>query len=552
MSDSTSTRGKSTSTPPLTLMNENDILPLRPVGDNTAAWPRYAAIIRIFFLAVVAGGALFDSADEIDNTFVFLGVYYLFGFITSIAYFIAVRRDPDVNPLLTWGQVLVDLSVVAATVALTGGHTSFFTFLFVVVVLEATLLIGIADGFIYATLATAFIVMEAVMNPRAIPGEPQFYLWYRLLVETMAFYLTASISGFWNMRLRRLQQFQQEVLDHLNNGFLITDGDGIVLALNKAGENILNLPAGTALRKPVQEIVRMQSSGECPVLTAIRSDRDFTSYEFQAECYDGSAKLIGLTTSRIHDPRGEITGVIASFSDLTDMDRMRRDLRRQDRLAVVGELAAGLAHEIRNPLAAIRGAVDELDKSADSPEMSQKLTNIAMRESDQLNQIVQGFLDFARNPDVRRETIDAMVLVEEVAEWLRRKYMGESNLTIDVESNEEGLTVSADRTQLKQVLLNLARNGVEAMDGEGTLSLRVSRDDHTTAITIADEGPGIDPDEVARIFEPFYTTKSSGVGMGLAVCQRIITAHDGVISVASREGGGTAMIVRLPTGAEEE
>ncbi len=537
---------------PESILNDRDALSLRPVGDNLAAWPRYAAVIRLVFLGVVAGGALFDSAGDTRNGFAFLAAYYLFGFITSIAYLIAARRNAAVPPLLTWGQVLVDLSVVAATVALTGGHTSFFTFLFVVVVLEATLLIGIADGFIYASLATAFIVMEALMNPQAIPGEPQFYLWYRLLVETMAFYLTASISGFWNLRLRRLQQFQQEVLDHLNNGFLITSAEGIVLALNKAGETILGMAPGAALRKPVQDVLRMQSNEECPVMTAIRAERDFTSYEFQAEGEDGAAKLIGLTTSRIHDARGQLTGVIASFSDLTDMDRTRRDMRRQDRLAVVGELAAGLAHEIRNPLAAIRGAVDELGKSADSPEMSAKLTSIAMRESDQLNHIVEGFLDFARNPEVSREHVPVDALVEEIAEWLRRTYADDPDLRIVIQSEKKGLSVSGDRSQLKQVLLNLARNGAEAMEGRGTLLLSVRRDERTAAITIADEGPGIDPDEVARIFEPFYTTKDTGVGMGLAVCQRIITAHDGVISVASREGGGTSMIVRLPLGAEEE
>src|SRR5690606_14106583 len=119
--------------------------------------------------------------------------------------------------------------------------------------------------------------------------------------------------------------------------------------------------------------------------------------------------------------RGKLTGVIASFSDLTDMDRMRRDLRRQDRLAVVGELAAGLAHEIRNPLAAIRGAVDELHSHRENPLMTEKLATIAMRESDQLNDIVTGFLDFARKPELRRESFDVVVLVDEVIEFLRRK-----------------------------------------------------------------------------------------------------------------------------------
>jgi len=525
--------------------------PSRPGGDRPRAWVRYAAFIRLAVLAIAAAGA-FLVVEPAHTGHGFLVVYYAFGFVTSIAYLIAVWGKNGVPDLLTWGQVLVDLSVVAATVALTGGAQSFFTFLFVIVILEATLLIGIADGFIYATLATAFMIMESVMQPDAAQEGSVYLSWYSLLVEALAFYLAASISGFWHMRLRRLQQFQLEILDHLNNGFLITDSEGIVLALNKAGETILGLSEEEGIGRPVQEILKMESGGECPVLTAIRSERDFTSYEFQAKVDSNKSKLLGLTTSRITDSRGQTTGIIASFTDLTEMDRMRSELQRQDRLAVVGELAAGLAHEIRNPLAAIRGAVDELNSHIESPEMSSKLASIAMRESDQLNEIVSGFLDFARKPEVKRDTFDAVQMVDEVADLLNRKYANRDEVRVVTRKPDHPVSLTADRSQLKQVLFNIGKNGIEAMDMDGALAISLREDKNSVEFAIDDEGPGIEPDEVARIFEPFYTTKESGVGMGLAVCQRIITAHDGAIRVTSRESGGTSMIVRLPTTPSEE
>lgn len=537
----------------LRLFEDHISAPIRSAGEKPQAWLRIAAAVRLAVLAVVALGA-FTVFEPPAGAYGFLAVYYLFGFVTSIGYFFAVRREKGAPPLLTWGQVLVDLAVVAATVALTGGSSSFFTFLFVVVILEAAVLIGIADGFIYAALATAFMAMETVTLSPGGSAEAQFYAWYSLIVEALAFFLTASISGFWHMRLRRLQQFQLEILDHLNNGFLITDKDGAVVALNKAGELILGIREGEAVNRPVQEILRMQLGGECPVVTALRSERDFTSYEFQAITARGAAKLLGLTTSRIYDnrDRGQLTGVIASFSDLTDMDRMRRELRRQDRLAVVGELAAGLAHEIRNPLAAIRGAVDELAASRDNPPMAEKLTAIALRESDQLNEIVTGFLDFARKPEIRRETFDVAALVEEVTDTLRRKYADRPGVRIETQFPGRDIAISADRTQIKQVFVNIARNAIEAMNMDGRLFIAVLPEKTTVDIRFDDEGPGIGPDEVARIFEPFYTTKDEGVGMGLAVCQRIVTAHDGAIRVTSREGGGASIIVQLPCFSEEE
>lgn len=537
----------------LRLIEDHIAAPIRSASDRPQAWLRISAAVRLAVLLVAALGA-FNVMEPPVATFGFLAVYYAFGFVTSIGYFIAVRREAGAPPLLTWAQVLVDLAVVAATVALTGGYTSFFTFLFVVVILEATLLIGIADGFIYAALATAFMIMETMTLPAGTSQEQQFYAWYSLIVEVLAFFLTASISGFWHMRLRRLQQFQLEVLDHLNNGFLITDSEGTVAALNKAGEQVLGIDVGEASGRPVQEILRMQSGGECPVLTALRSERDFTSYEFQAITASGMPKLLGLTTSRIYDNRdhGKLTGVIASFSDLTDMDRMRRDLRRQDRLAVVGELAAGLAHEIRNPLAAIRGAVDEIRAYRDNATVLDKLTAIAMRESDQLNDIVTGFLDFARKPELRREVFDVVALVDEVTDILRRKYADVPEVVIETKYPDRAVTITADRSQIKQVFINIARNGVEAMHSNGRMAISVNPERTSAEVRFDDEGPGIDPDEVARIFEPFYTTKDEGVGMGLAVCQRIVTAHDGAIRVTSREGGGASIIVQLPYLSEED
>ncbi|MBX7255153.1 MAG: PAS domain S-box protein [Candidatus Hydrogenedentes bacterium] len=522
-------------------------------GYLTGTW--WLGAIRVALLLVAASGALIVG-DRKTNDLVYLGAFYLFGLINSAYYLIALRRARPQAPLIMWAQVLVDFGVVAATVSFTGGPESLFTFLFVVVILETGVLLGLVQSLIVASVAT-LVMLVLVLQVANTPvmhdtrgewmiDQNLFALWYGFLVQTLAYFLTASISGYWNQRIHRMQQFQREILDNMNNGFLIADNKGIVLLVNLAAERILNLKPDEAIGKPVEEVLRVPPGDECPVVTALRLDRDFTRYEYTGLVGPDKTILLGLSTSRMYDWRKRKTGMIVSFSDLTELEKMREELKRQDRLSVVGELAAGLAHEIRNPVAAIRGAVDELPTSLDNPHLATRLADIARRESDQLNAIVTNFLDFARKPRMRREAFDVIGLVDEIVDSIRRKYEGNGALRIDVVSPPTMCPVSGDRTQIRQVFVNLAKNAVEAMDEKGALTVTVTPGQAFVEIRFDDEGPGIEPDKVARIFEPFYTTKESGVGMGLAICLRIVTAHDGTLRASSRAGGGTSMSVRLP------
>ncbi|MBN2310185.1 MAG: PAS domain S-box protein [Candidatus Hydrogenedentes bacterium] len=520
----------------------------------------FIGAVRVGVLLVVATGT-FVIGDIEPSVTVYLIGFYLFGVCSALWYLVSFRWTRSASALATWAQLLVDFGVVAATVSFTGGPESLFTFLFVVVILETGLLLGLTQGFVIATLATAVMLLHIL----TYEGPPPTFaadarssnlglltLWYGFSVQGLAYYLTASISGYWNQRVRRMLQFQRDILDNMNNGFLIVDHNGLVSVHNKAANRILDLSEGQAIGRPVQEVVRVEPGEECPIQTALRAERDFTRYEFHGLTATGRTKLLGLSTSRAYDWRGRLSYVIASFSDLTELAEMRREVQRQDRLAVVGELAAGLAHEIRNPVAAIRGAVDELRSNTGSADLVDRLASIAIRESDHLNRIVSDFLDFARNPEVRRAVFDIRELVDEVGGWLRRKYADANQVEIEVRSPPAPCMVSGDRSQLRQVFVNVGKNAVEANGMRGKVAICVSPAPASVEVRFDDEGPGIQPDEVARIFEPFYTTRESGVGMGLAVCQRIITAHDGVIRPTLREGGGTSMTVRLPAARAEE
>ncbi len=519
--------------------------PARPTSTNL---PRRWSIgaVRLGLMSFVAAGA-FLVGDLEQTGARYLLPFYLFGFATAIWTFV-VSRDVDTAPRpLVWAQLLVDMGFVAATINFTGGSESFFTFLFVVVILEAGLLLGLSQGFLIAGLAVGAMLTQIQLRTEA----GTITTWYNFFIQALAYFLTASISGYWNQQLRRLQHFQREILDNMNNGFMIVDRTGGISALNTAGLRILGLTESEGVGRSVTDVLQAESGGECPVMTALRSGRDFTRYEFRCKTADGPNRLLGLSTSRVLDWRRRDTGLIASFSDLTEMDAMRNELQRHDRMAAVGELAAGLAHEIRNPVAAIRGAVDELRTGVERPSLVRKLADIALRESDHLNKIISDFLDFARRPVVHRDEFDLSGLIDEVAELSRREF-DEESIEVTVDYPAESVAVSGDRSQVKQVFTNLAKNGIQAMHGEGRLSITMEPNSKWVEVRFEDEGEGIAPDAIAHVFEPFYTTKDDGVGMGLAISQRIITSHDGVIHATPREGGGTTMSVRLPMAQKKE
>lgn len=505
-----------------------------------------AGVARVALLALA--GANIYRLGTYQGMGVFLLALFSFAAATSVLCLASLQRAGRVHPLLTWTQMLVDFGVVAATIGFTGGIRSLFTSLLVVVILEAGLLLGLAQGFVFATLASAFMFVQALMPaPAAAQATEQgAEIWYRFLIQGLAFYLTAFVSGYWNQRINRMEQFQRRILDNMNSGFLMTDRKGFVIALNRAGHEILGVPNGSMLGKPVQQVLRTLPGGECPILTVLRSHRDFVSYEFQVGIEDGRTKLLGLTTSQISGPSEETGGVIASFTDLTEVARMRQELQSQDRLAAIGELAAGLAHEIRNPVAAIRGALDELPSNINSPQLVDRLTAIAIRESDHLNRIVTGFLNFARNPTLKREAFDLRQLTSEVKDLLGHEYGSTGELSITVTLPDYPCVISGDRSQIKRVFVNLCENAIQAMEQRGELRIGLARAGTAYEIRFDDEGPGIEPDKIRKIFEPFYTEREKGVGMGLAICLRIVTAHDGTIRASSREGGGATMTVRLP------
>ncbi|MFP6616054.1 MAG: PAS domain-containing protein, partial [Candidatus Hydrogenedentota bacterium] len=273
--------------------------------EGESGWLRNFAVARMGVLSFITVGSAFLSIERGAEYLLFL---YTFGFLTNYWYLHTLHAKQQVGSSQTWAQVVVDFSVVALTVALTDGPTSFFTFIFVVVVLEVGVLLGLRQGFVIATLASVFMLEQTLLHPSQDRFSSTFNLWYNYLVQVMLIYLTAFISGYWNNRIYKLREFQSEILDNMTSGFIITNERGMIAAQNVSASRILSIPSEESMGRSIGEIMHTASGDECPVLTALRSGKDYNSYEFQLQQPQGSTTLLGLTTNHMYNDESELTG----------------------------------------------------------------------------------------------------------------------------------------------------------------------------------------------------------------------------------------------------
>jgi two-component system sensor histidine kinase PilS (NtrC family) len=274
---------------------------------------------------------------------------------------------------------------------------------------------------------------------------------------------------------------------------------------------------------------------------------------FQADLgrADGSTIPVGVTASLLRRGSEGLLGVICSFQDLTEIKRMEGQVRQADRLAAIGRLAAGLAHEIRNPIASIRGSIEVLRENLAPQGTDRQLMDIVLRESDRLDGTIAEFLEFSRPRQVQPELTDLGTLVEEVLILL--SHQGAAGVRIEKEFPDGTVKAVVDPTMVRQALWNLVRNAVESMPGGGTLRVSVAaspaRDAEgldVVSLSVEDTGVGIAPEHLPHVFEPFYTTKARGTGLGLAIVHRIVEEHAGEIRVERPAGGGSRFTLRLP------
>lgn len=350
--------------------------------------------------------------------------------------------------------------------------------------------------------------------------------------------------------LANLRALHERIVASIRSGLVTTDLEGRIFSFNAAAQEITGYREEAIrgqdasilfgeMKDHIAEILRAREGGE-------RSPR------FETNCLtsEGMRLRLGYSISPLSSEAGETTGMVITFQDLTQVRSLEETSRRQDRLAAIGRMAASIAHEIRNPLAAMRGSIQMLRSEMNNDSSQTELMEIILRESDRLNRIITDFLNYARPRSLTQARVDVGDLMQQTFALMRHSPEIGANQNIVEELPSEPLFAEADEGQLKQVFWNLARNALQAMPQGGTLRATLeTNSNHRLRIAFTDTGRGMSPDQVEHLFEPFSST-TGGTGLGLSIVYQIIRDHGGTINVRSREGQGTTIAVELPLAAK--
>ena len=458
----------------------------------------------------------------------------------------------------------LDAALISAYVYATGGVASVFTPLYALPVVASAGVQYRRGSVRAATLASCCFVAIVWSQywwpdtPSVLEGlPPADVAWVTVGINVFAFYAVAFLAGQLAENLRwadvameaasekiaDLEAFNRNVIDHLANGLTTMDANGRVMTYNRAAAAITGWE-GDVTGRPATEVLQLPESFS----TALASDRESgraRRVDYTYHRADGRPIELGVSAAPLPLGAGQ-RGFIFTFQDVTDIKGLERTAQMRQRLAAVGEMAAGIAHEIRNPLASMSGAIQVLRGELPLSTEQAQLMDIVLRESDRLNGTIRSFLTYARPSPVAVARIDVRRAVEDTAKLLRTSPELSAHHHVALSVPEAPVWLDADENQLKQIMWNLATNGLKAMPKGGRLELFAEADDTSVSIGVRDEGTGIPAEQVDSIFDPFRGSFGRGTGLGLAIVHRIVTDYNGRIDVESTVGRGTTITARFP------
>jgi two-component system sensor histidine kinase PilS (NtrC family) len=531
----------------------------------------YARIL-VSFLFLASTLLLEYQTTSMEANIIRPGIVRLmvFSFIFSILSLAFVRFKRHRN-FLAYLQIIWDLLFVSLLLLFTGGIVSPYSFLYLLSIMNAGLLLGRQQalytaslcGILYGAMVDfqyfGHLSVLGLKSEDALQLGPS-HLFYTIFINLMGFGLAALITGYLAERARKSEAALQEkiinyeelsllhstIVNNIETGLLTTNSTGMIRVFNPYAERLIGITLEEIYNTPITSLFN-SFEGYLDELTTA------TSGEFEYLTKDNVRMVLGYRAAPFDDCTGALAGFIISFWDLSVIRRMESELKKSDRLAALGEFSARMAHEIRNPLAAMSGSVQLLSSRTILDESDRRLLAIVMREADRLNILITEFLAYARPSSPLKHRIELGSFIDDICLFVSADPRF-SNITIS-NTIPSFLSLSADPNQLRQVIINILQNSADAMKASGKIlveSRHLFRGSDTyrktpvIRIYITDTGAGISGEAALHLFEPFWTTKAEGSGLGLAISYRIIEAHGGTISVDTPESGGCRFIITLP------
>jgi len=349
--------------------------------------------------------------------------------------------------------------------------------------------------------------------------------------------------------IRHMQTYTESILNSVGGGVISCDRRGIIVTVNPAARKMLNLDEESLVAFPLAKVFSGYIDLTHAAEQVLAGERERATLETDLKAY-GRTLSVAVRIAP-HRSRGQTVGIVITLEDLTEVKDLTEQLLRADKLSGLGELVAGVAHEVRNPLGVIKASVQMLEQEMDQGCADVELTRVMIQEIDRLDSVVNALLDFGRPSESQFGPVDASRMLDEVL-LLTKQFALQKDVAIETDVPEDLPSVWADEDRLKQVFVNLISNAMQAMPNGGDLVIAAEARDGYLRVSVTDSGVGITPEEKERLFDPFHTTRAEGSGLGLAIVHRIIDAHDGFIIVDSEPGKGSTFTVGLPVSSSRE
>jgi two-component system, NtrC family, sensor histidine kinase PilS len=519
-------------------------------------WLTWLVRVRIFILtlllAIELAVAQFSPSPVPMRLFIST---ILFWFSLSLFYVLLLSFWQE-HRLQATLQILTDVVLVSLVVQETGGWDSSLNFLYPLVIIVAAVLLPRVWAGLVAALA--FILYGTVLElayygviPSYCKTHPELKALQAIIfVNLFAFLAVAYLGGLLTEKLRQvgvqlkdtsgalesLQALNENIIQSISSGLITTGLDGRITLVNAAAQRLLERPTADLLTAPVSQLF----------LDPLPSVESLSHSEVRFDAPNKFRKTVRVRVSALAVPERGDLGYVYVLDDLTEIRRLEREVRMQDRLAAVGRLAAAIAHEIRNPLTSIAGSVSMLSGVPEMNEEHRRLLDIVTRESQRLNGIITDFLAYSRPKQYHFDKVDLIQLVEDTLTLMdHRMTVEKTGISIERRFAVHNAWAIADGDKLKQVFWNLCENAVRAMKEGGTLTATVEALGDDWQVSFIDTGTGMTPQQIEKIFEPFQSNFEGGTGLGLAIVYQIVQAHEGKVWARSKPGQGTTFVLRL-------
>lgn len=544
-------------------------------------------LLRVVVVSVLLGASIFIQIRQSHSFlaqiqtvhyFIIISIYLL-----TFIYVLFLKYSENYYSL-SYFQLTMDTLLVTAIIYTTGGIDSIFSFLYILTIINASIILYRKGGYVIASCSSILygllldLHFYGIIEPLGIRNVSSFEymdvnILYLILVNIAAFYLVAYLSGYLSEQIRKsrvelkerqqdivtLEMLNKSIIESITSGLVVVGSGGGIILFNPAAERVLGIKADLVLGRSVVQALPFLSdyynSDNPGVFREELSKEPFIDVNYSLP--EGRDIHLRVSIAPLRLPLGRNEGTIILFQDVTEIMRIEAEMKRVEDLALIGELAAGIAHEIRNPMASISGSIQVLRQSLDVDDVNSRLMDIIMRETERLNHMISDFLAFARPSKPTFREFDLKRLVGESLQLFRNSGRFRGKIDI-VEFSPDPVVIVSDPEQVRQVLWNLFLNAADAMPDGGTFFVTTGRaggevalDAAGAVIEVRDTGPGFSSEALEHLFTPFFTTKEGGSGLGLATARRVMENLGGTVHGRNDARGGAVVALFLPDSAQK-